>query len=346
MKMDVAAFGEKGEKLISLTNKNNVTLGLSNHGARIVNLIADFGTEQRNLVLGFESAKEYDEIDSYLGASIGRVAGRISGAKFELDGKEFQLEKNDGENNLHGGVNSFDRKIWDYEMIEGDEQASVVFSIDSPHMENGFPGNLKQKITYTLTDSNQVKIDYWAQTDERTLYNPTNHVYFNLNPKITETVANHRLYLDSDFFGSLTEDVLPTGEKVASAGTSFDFNDKEGRLLADGFTSDYAQNKLVNGFDHPFVFNDSPFESIKGTLFGPDGKVKINLYTDQPSVVVYTTNQLNAPVSMRGSTQVQHGGITLETQGLPDAINHEGFGNIILDPASDYQSTTIFELIF
>lgn len=346
MKIDVAVFGNNGEKLISLTNKKGVTLGISNHGARIVDLITDLGEEQRNIVLGFESAAEYDEIDSYLGASIGRVAGRITGGKFTLDGKEFQLEKNDGDNNLHGGFNSFDRKIWDYEIVEGEEQATVIFSIDSPDMENGFPGNLQQKISYTLTADNQVKIDYWAHTDARTLYNPTNHVYFNLNSQLTETIDNHRLYLDSDFFGSLTEDVLPTGEKVAVVGTPFDFNHAEGRLLEQGFVSDYQQNRLVNGYDHPFVFNESSADAIKGTLYSPDGKIKINLYTDQPSVVVYTTNQLNQPVPMRGSSQVQHGGITLETQGLPDAINHEGFGNIILDPAKDFESTTIFEVIF
>lgn len=346
MKTEVVTFGNNGEKLISLTNKNGLTLGVSNHGARIVDLIVDFGEEKRNIALGFDSAAEYDDIDSYLGATIGRVAGRISDAKFTLDGKDFQLEKNDGSNNLHGGFNSFDRKVWDYEVVEAEDQATVVFSIDSPHMENGFPGNLKQKISYTLTANNQVKIDYWAQTDERTLYNPTNHVYFNLNKTITEPVDNHRLYLNCDFYGSLTDAVLPTGEKVAVAGTPFDFNHPEGRLLEQGFISDYQQNKLVNGYDHPFLFNESSDDTIKGTLYAPDEKIKVNLYTDQPSVVVYTTNQLSGPVPMRGLTQVQHGGVTLETQGLPDAINHEGFGNIILDPAKDFESTTIFEILF
>lgn len=342
MKMDVAEFGKNGEKLISLTNKNGLTLGLSNYGARIVNLIVPVGEEKRNIALGFDSVEGYQTIDSYIGATIGRVAGRISGATFELDGKVFELEKNNGDNNLHGGSNSFDQKIWAYEMID----ETVIFSIDSPSMENGFPGNLQQKISYTLTETNQVKIDYWAHTDERTLYNPTNHVYFNLNKTLAETIGNHRLYLDSDSFGSLSEAVLPTGEKVAVAGTPFDFNHPEGRLVEQGLTSAYEQNSLVNGFDHPFILNEGPLDQVKGTLSSAEGEIKINLYTDRPSVVVYTTNQLDAPVPMRGAFQVPHGGITLETQGLPDAINQEGFGDIVLDPAKDFESTTIFELEF
>lgn len=346
MKINVTDFGSNNEKLISLINTNQLTLDLSNHGARMVNLIAPLKNERRNLILGFDSAQEYAEKDSYIGASIGRVAGRIKDANFTLDDIEYQLEKNDGENNLHGGFNSFDCKIWDYEIVEGQEAVSVVFKIASPHLENGFPGNLEQKITYTLTNMNQIKINYFATTDQKTVYNPTNHTYFNLNSSIDQEIGNHRLYLDADHFGVLAEELLPTGELRKSFGTPFDFNQEGGNLISQGLTSDYEQNKLVDGYDHPFLFNPRTLDTLKGRLSASDGSVHVNLYTDRPAVVAYTTNMLKASVPMRNSHQVKHGGITLETQALPDAINQEGFGSIVLEVEEPFVSTTIFEIEF
>ena len=344
MKIHTTTFGNNNEQLISITNANQLTLELSNHGARMVNLVLSLENERRNIILGFDSATEYDEKDSYIGASIGRIAGRIKDATFTLDGVPYHLEKNDGENNLHGGVNSFDRQIWDFEILEEEAQVQVVFSIDSPHLANGFPGNLQQKITYTLTDSNQIQIDYWAETDQKTVYNPTNHTYFNLNPSIDQEIGNHRLYLDASHFGVLSKDLLPTGELRGVIGTPFDFTAIEGAAIAQGLSSDYEQNQLVDGYDHPFLFKESGLEQLKGRLVSEDKKVQVDLYTDRPAVVVYTTNLLESPVKMRDTYQVKHGGITLETQGLPDAMNQTGFGSVELTPEKAFESTTIFTI--
>ncbi|MHC5269845.1 aldose epimerase family protein [Enterococcus sp. LJL98] len=344
MKIHTRTFGKNNEQLISITNENQLTLELSNHGARMVNIFIPLQQERRNIILGFDSALEYDEKDSYIGASIGRIAGRIKDATFTLDGVEYQLEKNDGENNLHGGMNSFDRQIWDFEILEEEEQVKVVFSIDSHHLENGFPGNLEQKITYTLTNSNQIKIDYWAATDQKTVYNPTNHTYFNLNTSIDQEIGNHRLYLDASHFGVLAKDLLPTGELRDVTGTPFDFTVTEGAVIQQGFMSDYEQNELVDGYDHPFVFNQSELEQLKGRLVSEDKKVQVILYTDRPAVVIYTANMLEKPVEMRDTYQVKHGGITLETQELPDAMNQTGFGSVELIPERPFESTTIFEI--
>lgn len=343
MKIKTYEFGMDGAVLYKINNENGLSLSVSNYGARVVDLIVDRGGQQQNLILGFESATEYSKKDSYIGASIGRVAGRISKGQFSLNEKSYLVSQNDNGNCLHGGINSFDQRLWESKVNELEDEVSIEFSLVSPDGDNGFPGNLKVSVTHTLTTEGIWKIDYQGTIDEESIYNPTNHVYFNLNTHLTEEIGNHFLFIQSDYFGVLNEEIVPTGELRSVTGTPFDFRDEIGTKVSQGFDSRYDQNVLVDGYDHPFLLN----HRITGPqikLVSADKHVSVEIETTEPSVVIYTTNMIEMPVKMRESYQVKHGGITFETQSLPDAINHEGFGSILISPEKPFSSTTTFKI--
>lgn len=344
MEIKTSSFGKNGAQLFSLINDQGLILEVSNYGARVVNLFVPEKKGKRNLILGFDSAEEYAEKDSYIGATIGRVAGRISQGQFTLDQKSYQLPKNDGENHLHGGYESFDRQLWQAEIFENTEAVSVEFSLESPALENDYPGNVTIKVRHTLTNANQWQIDYSGVTDQVTLFNPTNHVYFNLNTETNQEIGNHRLTLAAEEFIVLTDELIPTGEKRPVKDTPFDFTDPSGTVIQRGFDSQDEQTTLVDGYDHAFLLPVG--ETVKGQLTNSDGSIAVKLYTDAPSVVVYTSNAVVTPIPMRTSQQVYHGGITFETQGLPDAINHPDFGQIVLHPTEEFKSRTTFEIVW
>lgn len=321
--------------IITLTNNNDVSIKAIPYGAHIVEWsVPDKDGNFDNITLGLENLSDYTANRCMYGATVGRVAGRIKDAAFTLDDMHYDVDKNWNGHQLHGGAISIDAKVWDYRTEKNDDEASVTFTYTDPDGMNGYPGNLHIEVTYTLTEADEWKITYRASTDKPTLFNPTNHVYFNLHGNVEKTILDHDLYVDADRYVELSETVLPTGEVLAVDGTPFDFR-KTASLQQ--ITDDHPQTNMVNGLDHPFVLNEATDEPSIILSEKTSGRT-IKMWTDQPTTVIYTHNgpqeNLGVPV---------HAGITLETQGYPDAINHEHFGNIILRPGEEYHSETIYQ---
>lgn len=342
VKISQRKFGESAV-LYSLTNDLGTTMNVTDLGARIVDLIVPINGEQRNIILGFDSAEEYLEKDMYFGATIGRVAGRIKKGLFTIEDQNYSLpvDRENG-NILHGGPNSFEAKIWSAKIEESDDKVSVVFSYISPDGENGFPGKLGAVVTYSLTNKNEWIIDYQAVTDQPTLYNPTNHVYFNLTGDMSQSVGTHELFVDADRFAVVGDDTTATGELRAVLNTPFDFNQVS--KLDQVFSASYEQNKLVNGLDHPFILNQTGFETPQAIITAPTKDLSVEMYTDRPAVVIFTAQFGEAGPEVRGQKLVNHGGLTLETQVSPGAVEFEGFGDIVLSPETTFNSRTIFKI--
>lgn len=336
-------FGNKST-LISISNDNGVILEVTNFGARIVNLHVLVEGDFRNISLGFDKEEEYYKDNIYFGATIGRVAGRISNGTFKINGLEYKskIDCKTG-HTLHGGKDSFESKYWDFKTISNCHEASVIFTYNSHDGENGFPGNLITKVKYTLNNKNECKIRYYAKSDKTTIFNPTNHVYFNLTGDVTKSIGEHKLFVNSDFIAILNNDNTTTGNKKNILDTVFDF--KNEKTLSKIFENNDDQIKIDNGLNHPFFLNNKKLDIPDLILTSPDNKLSIEMKTDQPSVVIYTNNIGNSGPYMHGKKLVNHGGIALETQVSPGAEKFEKLGNITLEKDNKYESTTTYKII-
>jgi aldose 1-epimerase len=257
MKILDRLFGrDNGESVIeyTLVNDSGISVSCLNYGCVITKiLVPDRYGNVENIVLGFDCFEDYKDLSPYFGAVIGRVAGRISRAKFELDGEEYQLSANEYPNHLHGGNKGFSSVIWETERIEVKNAVGLKFFYRSPYGDEGYPGNLETTVTYLLNNHNELSITYEAQTDQKTIVNLTNHSYFNLSGNLKRDCSEHILQLESDRFLELGEDLIPTGKMIDSRNTPFDF--KNGGLLKLGMKSSHKQNVLAgNGYDHPLIF--------------------------------------------------------------------------------------------
>ncbi|AJD92343.1 aldose 1-epimerase [Jeotgalibacillus malaysiensis] len=325
-----------GQPIIKYTieNDNGVRLSALNYGCIITELITpDKDGKKENIVLGYDDFSRYLTDSPYFGAIVGRFAGRIDNATFTLDNETYSLAKNDGENSLHGGDHGFDKKIW----AVTQNGNTLVFNLTSPHLEEGFPGELNIQIGYTLTNDNELKISYEATTDRKTIVNLTNHTYFNLSGTL-EPVLEHELQIPADSYLPLTENLIPTGENRSVEGTAFDFR-KPIKLTDALDLQDEQINTGGNGYDHPFVLNEGIIQ-----LSEPSSRRRLEIKTDQPAVVFYAGNQLGAEGEMRGQKIQPHSGMCLETQGLPNAVNEPSFPSCELSPGDKYSSETIYRL--
>jgi aldose 1-epimerase len=329
-----------GYTLYTLINSRGVEVDLTDFGARLVNFKVPVAGEvtKRNIVLGYDTAEEYLGERNYYGATIGRVAGRIADASFDIDGVTYHVDVNDPEGySLHGG--SFHEKKFEASLATANQ--SVTFTYKSSDGEEGFPGELVAKVTYKLTEDNDLVISYEAKTDAPTLYNPTNHTYFNLSGDPTHSVADDMLRMDTPYYAPLNVDGTVAGTKEDVAGTPFDF--RIGKRISKAiFDTENDQINLVGGLDHPFFLNQQTL-GPQVVLTSEDKQLQLEMTTSEPSVVVFTTNVEERPV-MHGRPLVKHGGITLETQVAPSAERHPGFGNIVLNHGETYSSTTVFHI--
>lgn len=331
-------FGQ-GYHLITLSNTHGLKLAVTDLGARIVQLTAN----DRELILGFDSAQEYLTKDAYIGATIGRTAGRIEKGQFSLNDQTYQLSVDPQTgHSLHGGTPGFEQKKWTYQLNETDKESSVTFTTTSPDGEHGFPGNLSVEVCYTLTEDNIWRVRTQAISDQDTLFNPTNHVYFNLSGDVEESIDQHTLWLDSESFAPLRPDSIPTGEKASVAQTAFDFQTPQ--KLATVFTSQFEQKQLVDGIDHPFFLNNPGMNHVSAYLLSPDEQIKVSIMTDSPSVVIFTANFGQDTPEMHGKKLANHGGITFETQIAPGAEQYPAFGNIHLAAHTPFETTTEFKI--
>ncbi|MGG1397275.1 aldose epimerase family protein [Bacillus salipaludis] len=340
MKVIQEYFGQIDDQSVSsftLVNDHGVEVTAINYGCIITKIVVpDKNGHYENIVLGHDQLNDYLQDPYYLGAVVGRVGGRIKGGSFELDGKTYTLVKNDGNNHLHGGIKGFDKVVWDAEIIED----GVRFSYFSPDGEEGYPGNLQIRVTYILTNDNELKINYEAQTDEKTLLTVTNHSYFNLSGNLKRDILNHTLTMKSDQFLELDQEFIPTGVFMDVKNTPFDFTSE--RVIQTGIISAHPQSILVgNGYDHPFLLNTNHDNEI--VLKDPEGGRVLTIETDEAGVVVYSGNSLKTEGEFRGVQSSKYLGICLETQGLPDAIHHSHFPSAILDKDQRYSSTTIYK---
>lgn len=337
---NIMRIEDKDIALIALKNKNNIEVKLMNYGALIEEFLApDKEGKLENIVLTFEDTEDYIKNIPSFGAIVGRTSGRIGGGSFKLDGKRYELAKNAGPNNLHGGPGGFSFRIWDYCINEDKDKVSVEFTYISKDMEEGFPGNLEAKVIYTLTDDNELIIDYQARSDRNTLCNLTNHSYFNLSGNYKRKVTEQYLKLKSDSFLETDDNLVPTGKKLAVKGTPMDFNTQ--KPIGRDIESDYKPLKQAGGYDHPWLLSGSK-EQIQ--LYDEASGRKMTISTTYPCAVVYTYNFANSERLKYGKAGSKYDGICFEAQYEPDGINHEGLNSAVLTAGSSYSERTVFKL--
>ncbi|MCP3740745.1 aldose epimerase family protein [Rossellomorea sp. BNER] len=336
----VQVHGQSPWTLYRLKNDHGMNVDFFNYGGIITKiLVPDRNGSFENVVLGYENYEDYVENRGFLGALIGRVAGRIKNATFEIDGKMYQLDKNEGEHHLHGGKNGFHQALWEATPFQSDEKVGVKLTHHSKDGEEGYPGNVIVEVTYSLTNDNQFVIDYQANTDQITPLTLTNHSYFNLSGNAKRTIHDHQVSLDSSQLVELDHQLIPTGKWMCVSGTTYDFRKK--RKLREGFTYKAQQHEVANGgYDHYFLFDKKAEHDI--VLEDQEAGRSMTIQTDQPGVVMYTSNILPEGMSLSEGETRKYAGICLETQSSPASLHDKGFPNVLVTPDTPYHKQTVF----
>lgn len=295
-----------------------------------------------DVVLGFDELGGYLERHPYFGATTGRVANRIAGGRFMLNGKEYRLATNDGPNHLHGGEHGVDKRIWKAKVTETDGNPAVEFSYVSPDGEEGYPGNLSISVVYTLTRRNELRIDYTATTDQATPVNLTHHSYFNLSGGGRGTILDHELMLAASHYTPVDETLIPTGEIKPVAGTVMDFTKPTPIGARIGEIGGEP-----GGYDHNFVLDSQDGSlALCARVRDPESGRILEIYTTEPGVQFYSGNFLDGTVTgKRGRVYEKHYGFCLETQHYPDSVHHPNFPSIILEPGETYRHTTVHRFL-
>jgi aldose 1-epimerase len=333
----------KPVNLYTLTNSHGLEIRAMNYGGIILSIrVPDREGHFADIVLGHETLDGYIPNPPYIGAIVGRYANRIANGTFTLDSKTYTLPKNDGPNTLHGGVKrTFDKVVWDDEALKNKD--GVAFTYLSKDGEEGFPGNLKIKVTYTLTDANELVIDYEATTDKATPINISQHSYFNLAGEGTGDILNHELMLNADRFTPVDKNLIPTGELRPVKGTPLDFTTptKIGARIDDN----YDQLVLGHGYDHNFVINHQGNGiDLAARVYEPTSGRVLEVSTTQPGIQFYTGNFLDGTVTGKeGHVYKRRYAFCLETQHFPDSPNHPDFPSTILRPGETFREKTVFK---
>lgn len=337
------ANGEKVTKY-SLANENGIEVDMITYGGRITSLrTPDKQGKMRNIVLGFDTIKQYEKSKAFFGALVGRYGNRIAKGKFTLGNTEYKLAKNNGENSLHGGLKGFDKKVWTAKTEEADDHVKLILNYVSADMEEAFPGNLSTTVTYTLNKDDSLDVLYEAKTDKTTVVNLTQHAYFNLYEDFSKTVLDHIVEIDADIFLPVDSGLIPTGELSPVEGTPFDF--KEPKAIGKEIDADIEQIKLGGGYDHCWVLN-KPGEGYRpvATAYHPETGRNLQVLTDQPGIQFYTGNFLdNTLPAPNGGTYAKQSGLCLETQHYPDSPNQPNFPSVTLEPGDKYSTKTTFK---
>ena len=322
--------------LYTLTNANGMEAAIITYGGHVIRLTApDKSGKYADVVLGLDDLPAYIAHTAHFGSLIGRYGNRIGKGQFQLDGKTYTLPKNNGENSLHGGK-GFDLKVWGAKAANG---ASVELTYVSKDGEEGFPGTLSSKAVYTLTDKNELKIDYTATTDKPTIVNLTNHSYFNLSGDAD--VLQHQVTINADRFTPVDAGLIPTGELKPVKGTPFDFT--TATAIGARIGQNDPQLKIGNGYDHNWVLNKGSGGLTKAAEVyeAKSGRV-MEVWTTEPGVQFYTGNFLNGTLKGKGKTYGFRSGLCLETQHYPDSPNKANFPSTTLRPGQTYQTTTVY----
>ncbi|HSC52423.1 MAG TPA: aldose epimerase family protein [Phnomibacter sp.] len=327
----------KEVNLYTLTNKNGVEVKITNYGGTVTSWITpDKNGKKSNNVLGFDSLSGYLAKPPYFGALIGRYGNRIGNATFKIDTATYQLNANDGKNHLHGGNKGFDKVVWD--ATPSADSSSLKLTYLSKDGEEGYPGNLQVTVVYTLTDNDELLIDYTAETDKATPVNLTNHCYFNLTGDVTNTISNHSLQINADKYTPVDSTLIPTGELIDVKGTHFDFLQphKIGDCLV----------HVDGGYDHNFVLNRTGTDlELVATLSDSISGRKLEVFTTEPGLQFYSGNFLDGTIKTSdGKAIQQHTALCLETQHFPDSPNKPEFPSTILKPGEKYHTVTKYKI--
>lgn len=337
-KNKIGEYDNKEVFLYTLDNHNGLVAEIINYGGIIKKLVYN-GVD---VVLGRDTLEEYLDNDGCFGALIGRNSNRIEDAQFEINTNIYTLAKNNGRNNIHGGVTGFDQKVWEAKCIDRSDP-SLELSLVSPDGEEGFPGEVKVKVTYTLTKENAISIHYEGVSDKDTILNMTNHTYFNLNGHASGTIENHKLWLASSFYTPNTEECIPCGEVRSTKQTPFDFS--ENQILGEGLNADCEQIKMFKGFDHNFALDGGGYR-LAGRLTGDKTGIVMEMYTDQKGVQLYSGNWIDENrVCKDGALYPIHGGICMETQAFPNFTRFSHFPHGFLKKQEKYDTVTAFKFI-
>lgn len=334
--------------LFTLSNKNGIIAEITNYGGIIVSLkTPDRNQSFDDVILGYDSFKYYIKNPHYFGAIIGRIANRIEGACFTLNGIYYELNKNERDNHIHGGLTGFDRKVWDVRILSDGINESLELSLFSEDGDEEYPGNLEVRVIYSLTDHDELKIQYFAVSDKDTVVNLTNHAYFNLSGNTSSNVLSHYMKLNSEFYTPITPQALPTGEILSVKNTPFDFTSL--RPIGDGIINHSQNQQLIYGagYDHNFVLRvsgDNPEEIAE--VYEPESGRVMKVLTTKPGVQFYSGNFLHeAGIGKGGKAYDRYDGFCLETQYFPNSIKYRHFPSPILKAGDTYHHTTIYRFL-
>jgi aldose 1-epimerase len=331
----------KAIQLYTLINSHGMQVNLSTWGATVVNLLApDRHGHLADVALGFSTTEPYFTQSPYFGATIGRFANRIAKGRFSIGDKVYHLAKNNGLNHLHGGLKGFDKQLWTANVIS-QNPPTVRFSRLSPDGEEGYPGNLKVTVTFTLSDRDELRMRYTAETDQPTIVNLTNHTYFNLAGAGNGNILGHQVRIHASHYTPVDKTLIPTGEIKSVAGTPMDLR----KWTTVGANIEAVGGKPV-GFDHNYVLDRCPVvrPALAAEVLDPRSGRLLKVYTDQPGIQFYTGNFLDGTLhGKHGKVYHQHDAFCLETQHFPDSPNHPNFPSTLLKPGQTYRTTTIYK---
>lgn len=330
--------------IFTLCNSNGMTAKILNYGGIVVSLtVPDRNGRFDDVVLGYDKLDGYLKKGPFFGAIIGRHANRIENASFEINGIVYYVTKNEGENQIHGGLTGFDKVVWQANIVTKGQDECLELSYTSKDGEEGYPGNLDVKVTYTLTDDNALKIDYFAVSDKDTVVNLTNHSYFNLSGHASGNILKHEVRINADRFTVNDKNSIPTGEIRDVKGTPMDFTKLT--TVEAGIFSKYQQIEFGHGYDHNWVLNVSEERLVKAAeVFDASSGRVMEVYTTMPGVQFYSGNYVDESEYCKDGVKYgRNSGLCLETQYFPNALKHRNFPSPILKAGEQYKHRTIYK---
>ena len=346
MSIQESPFGQTpegiGVKLYTLINCKGLKAQITNFGAILVSLeVPDRNGKIDDITLGYDNLAAYIRENPYFGAIVGRYGNRIAKGRFSLDGVTYQLKINDGENHLHGGVKGFDKVLWQAQPLEQNDVVGIKLTYVSKDGEEGYPGNLQCSVTYTLTDNDELKLSYEAQTDKATPVNLTHHSYFNLAGQGSRDILYHQLMLCAENFTPVDSSIIPTGQLQSVKDTPMDFT--KPAAIGSRINDDYEQLKFGKGYDHNWLLNkNGQNPALAARVYEPATGRVMEIYTTEPGIQFYSGNFLDGTiVGKQGRTYKQRYGFCLETQHYPDSPNKPEFPSTVLTPGKKYQTQTV-----
>ncbi|MGA6120921.1 aldose epimerase family protein [Sphingobacterium anhuiense] len=326
----------KDVKLYTLMN-GKLKAALTNYGARLVKLqVPNKAGNLTDVVLGYDSAAAYkSNASNFYGAIVGRYGNRIGDATFTLQGSKYELEKNDGKNSLHGGTHGVYNQVWD---VANSSDTSITFTYISPDGEAGYPGEVKMQVTYTLSHTGGLVMDYQATTDKETVLNLTNHAYFNLSGAGSATILDHELQIDAEAITEVDDTLIPTGKSIQVGGTPFDF--RQAFVIGDRIETEDAQLKIGKGYDHNFELSKASGFRKVASVYAPKTGIEMQVLTTEPGLQFYSGNFMKDtdPKGKSGLAYPFRSAFCLETQHYPDAPNHPAFASTVLKPEQTYST--------